>query len=101
MYIYNITSKVDAAVCSQWKSWQMQQHIPEIMQTNLFYEFKFYQLLDQDETEGITYVLQLFFSDKSEYEIYIKEFAPALRKKAIEKWGDGFISYRTIMQAVQ
>jgi hypothetical protein len=101
MYIYNITSKVDIAVCSQWKNWQLQEHIPEIMQTKLFNDFKFYQLIDQEETDGITHVLQLFFSDKSNYEIYIEDFAPSLRKKAIEKWGDGFISYRTVMQSVQ
>ena len=92
---------MDISICNEWKRWQLHEHIPEIMSSKLFTDFKFYKLLDQDESEGITYVLQLFFAEKNNYETYIKDFAPVLRDKAITKWGNGFIAYRTLMQTVQ
>ena len=101
MFIYNITTKVDIAISDEWKKWQMEEHIPEIMSTKLFKDYKFYRLLDQDEAEGETYIVQLFFVVKDNYDTYIKIFAPELRDKAINKWGDGFITYRTVMKAVQ
>lgn len=101
MFIYNITTKIEKSLASRWQQWQIDEHIPEIMSTGLFSDFKFYHLLDQDETEGKTFVLQLVFSARDKYELYIKNFAPQLREKAITKWGNGFIAYRTIMEAVQ
>lgn len=101
MFIYNITTKVDKAHFENWRDWQLNEHIPEIMATGLFIDFKMYHLLDQDEGEGVTFVLQLFFNTKNSYDLYIQNFAPSLREKAINKWGNNFISYRTVMQAVQ
>ena len=101
MFIYNITCKVDISICTEWKRWQLDEHIPEIMSSKLFTDFKFYKLLDQDESEGETYVLQLFFLEKNNYETYINGFAPVLRDKAITKWGNRFIAYRTVMESVQ
>lgn len=60
MFIYNITNKVDYSILDEWIKWQPDEHIPEIMSTNLFTDFKFYQLLEQDESDGVTYVIQYF-----------------------------------------
>ncbi|MCZ2458170.1 MAG: DUF4286 family protein [Chitinophagales bacterium] len=101
MLVYNITMKVDPEIEEEWIRWQREEHIPEIMATGLFTEHKFYRLLEQDETEGITYVIQYFTSSMEEYNRYLNEFAPSLRKKASDKWQDRFVGFRTIMQVVQ
>ncbi len=71
------------------------------MATGLFDSFKFFRLLEQDETEGPTYIVQYFISSRDKYDQYIKEHAPALRKKALDKWGNRFIGFRTLMETVQ
>ena len=101
MFIYNITVKVNKAILKEWLAWQKEEHIPEIMATNLFNEFKMYRLHDQDDTEGSTYIFQYFTPEKNNYKSYIENFAPSLRKKALNKWGDGFIAFRSLLESVQ
>ncbi len=101
MLIYNITTKVSDAISDEWIKWQREEHIPEIMRTQLFEEPKFFRLLEQDDSEGPTFVIQYFTPLKENYEKYIKEFAPELREKAFKKWGNQFIAFRSLLQAVQ
>lgn len=100
MVVYNITIKILPSIESEWVSWQRQEHIPGIMASGQFTDYKFYRLLEQDETEGITYVVQYFAPTMEHYSTYINEFAPQLRKKALERWADKFIAFRTIMEVV-
>lgn len=100
MLVYNVTLKIEAGIETRWLNWMKQEHIPEVMATKLFNEYKFFKLLEQDESEEKTYVIQYFASSKENYDRYITEFAPALRKKAIEKWGEQFIAFRTVMEIV-
>lgn len=101
MFIYNITTKVDHSVCNEWKQWQKDIHIPEIMRSGLFYEHRFYQLLEHEDEEGQTFVTQFLTNTKSDYDKYLLEFAPDLRKKSQEKWGDTVISFRSLLKNVQ
>lgn len=101
MLVYNITNKVDHSILDEWIKWQLEEHIPGIMSTNLFTDFKFYRLLEQDESDGMTYVIQYFTECKENYDAYIHKYAPAFREKAIKKWSDRFIAFRTLLQSVQ
>lgn len=100
MIVYNITIKVDAQIEAKWKKWQIDEHIPEIMATGLFEEYKFFRLLDQDETDGVTYVTQYFASSFDDYNKYMKDFAAPLRKKTFERWNNQVLAFRTVMETV-
>lgn len=100
MFVYNITVKIIPGIETDWVNWQKQEHIPEIMATGLFTEYRLYKLMDVEETDGLTYVVQFYAESKLAYEQYLSVFAPALRKKSFDKWGDQFIAFRTIMQHV-
>jgi hypothetical protein len=93
--------KVDPAIEKKWIQWQREEHIPEIMATGLFTEHKFFRLLEQDETDGVTYVIQYFAASIENYQQYMEQFATLLRKKASDKWKDQFVGFRTVMQVVQ
>jgi hypothetical protein len=100
MVVYNITLRIIPGIETEWVKWQKEEHIPEVMASGQFTEHRFYHLLEQDETDGITYVVQYFAPSMKEYETYINEFAPSLREKAFSKWNDKFIAFRTIMELV-
>ncbi len=100
MFIYNITVKVDNHILQQWLQWQKEEHIPEVMATNLFTQNKFFKLLDQDDIDSSTYVVQYYIDTKDKYEKYLNEYALLLREKAFEKWGNNFVAFRTLMQVV-
>ncbi len=70
------------------------------MASGRFTEYKFYRLLEQEETDGITYVIQYFTPSQEDYQRYIEDTAPLLRKLALDRWGNKFVAFRTIMQVV-
>jgi Domain of unknown function (DUF4286) len=97
---HNITVKVHHDIEAAWIRWQQQEHIPDIMATGQFTDYKFYRLLDQNEDDGITYIVQYFAPSVDHYNTYINEFSETLRQKAFAKWGNKFIAFRTVMQVV-
>lgn len=100
MIIYNVTSKVDAAIAAQWLHWMQSEHIPAVMATGCFVDFKIVRLLEVDDTEGPTYAVQYHAADKAAYERYISKHASALRNDAYNKWGNAFIAFRSVMEVV-
>lgn len=100
MIVYNITVKIDPAIEEPWIKWQQQEHIPDIMASGQFTQWKMFRLLEQDDTEGMTFVIQYFAPSLENYNKYIEEYATALRQKAFDKWGNRFIAFRTIMEVV-
>jgi len=100
MIVYNITIQVEAGIEEEWLRWQKKEHIPDIMASGKFTEYKCYRLLEQDENDDVTYVIQYFSPSMKLYQDYIEQVAPTLRQKALERWGDKFIAFRTVMEVV-
>jgi hypothetical protein len=100
MIVYNITIKINEEIEKEWLAWQKQEHVPEIMASGQFTDYKFYRLLEPDDDNDITYVIQYFSPSLENYQHYIDNTAPLLRQKAFEKWGDKFVAFRTLMKVV-
>src|SRR5258708_5943852 len=100
MIIYNVTIKITHAIHIDWLQWIKEEHIPEIINTGCFTHATILQLLETDDSEGPTYAVQYFAESKSQYNNYIEKFAPQLRQKALAKWGDQFIAFRSVMQVI-
>jgi len=101
MFIYNITTKVDHKILEAWMKWEKEIHIPEIIATGCFYDHRFYELLEHEEEDGKTFVIQFYANSKNDYDNYLKTFAQKLKQKSVEKWDDHVISFRTLLQNVQ
>ena len=101
MIIYNVTTKVSSAIDEEWLRWLQAEHIPEIIATGCFTHANILRLLEIDDSEGPTYAIQYVADTKALYENYLVSFAEILRKKSFDKWGNQFISFRSVMQIVQ
>lgn len=101
MIIYNVTIKIVPEIEAEWIAWMQQEHIPELMNTGLFTGHRFCRLLEPIETDGLTFIAQYFCPSKKEYETYIAQHAPAMREKGLQKFGDRFIAFRTVMEEVK
>lgn len=99
MIVYNITVKISPEIEAEWIKWQKEEHIPEVMASGCFTKYQFYRLL-HDEEDGLTYIVQYFAKTMADYETYNEQNAPELRKKSMDKWGNRFIAFRTVMKAV-
>lgn len=100
MIIYNVTTKVQANIATMWLEWIKAEHIPDIIETACFTHATILRLLETDDTDGPTYAIQYFAESQALYNQYIDQFAEAMRQKAFQKWGDGFISFRSVMSVV-
>ena len=101
MIIYNVTIKVEASIAEAWLQWLLNEHIPEVMSTKCFTEYKVVRLIEVDDTEGPTYAIQYSAEAKADYNRYIELYAPEMRQRSYEKWGDSFIAFRSVMQVVK
>lgn len=100
MFVYNLSVKVDRKILQEWIKWQREEHIPEIMGTNLFTEVKFFELLEPDQLDEPTFISQYFTDSRENYNRYINEYSSTLRERARQKWGDNFIDFSSLMQTV-
>jgi len=100
MYIYNVTIKVDHAIVREWLRWLKQEHIPEILATGCFTEATTLELLETVDDQGATFAVQYKTPRLEDYRSYLSKYAPELRQKGVEKWGNKFIAFRTFMKIV-
>ncbi len=100
MILYNVTIKVEPAINEEWVKWMKDEHIPELMETGLFVDSRLMQILELDDTDGITYAAQYYCEGMDQYNEYIDKHAPRLRQAGIDKFGEQFVAFRTIMKLV-
>lgn len=98
MIIYNVTIKVDNSIADEWVKWMKDEHMPELMQTGLFVDSRLCRLLEQDETEGPTFVAQYYCDSMEHYDTYIAEHAQEMRDKGMTRFGGKFVAFRTVMR---
>lgn len=100
MIVYNVTTKVRWDILESWLIWQVEEQLPAILSTGFFDSHQLFRLLDQDEEEGPTFITQFHTSSLERYQQYVTEYDPAMQQSGWEKWGNGFISFRTVMQSL-
>jgi hypothetical protein len=99
--IYNVTMKVEATVAHAWLQWILSDHVPFIMKTNCFTDYKVVRLLEVDDSDGPTYAIQYYAESKADYNRYIELFASKMNTLSFEKWGDGLMIFESVMEIVQ
>jgi len=100
MLIYNVTIKIDWSIEKDWIGWMLDEHMPEVVATGCFESSRLLRLLEVDETDGPTFAAQYMAESKSAYSAYIQHYAPAMRKKVTEKWGNQLVAFRSLMEVV-
>ncbi|HMG14986.1 MAG TPA: DUF4286 family protein [Saprospiraceae bacterium] len=103
MLVYNISARVEDEVLEDWLYWMKNIHIPEVMETGLFLDYKLMILLNDplgDEYPGHTFIIQYFADTLDQYDQYQLNHAPALQQKFKDRYGDKVLTFRTLMQDV-
>ena len=98
MIVYNVTIKIQNSVREEWVRYMQQQHIPDVLNTGCFTAYRFHHLLEQDDAEDTTYVIQYIAHDIETYFRYRDTYAPGLQADVAKHFGDKFVSFRTLME---
>ncbi len=100
MIFYNVTVKVMHDIAEKWLHWLQNEHINDVLGTGKFVSAQVCKLLEQDETDGISFVVQYKSESWEQYQKYIEEDSALMRQKGYDKFGDRFIAFRTVMEAL-
>jgi len=101
MINYSVTISLDKGIEEEWLTWMKEIHIPEVMETGYFLSFQIQQLLDPIVDPAMaTYNVQYLCESMEKYQKYENEEAPILRKSHQERYGNRFVSFRTLLKIV-
>lgn len=100
MIVYSVTIKIDIDIHNEWMDWMKAKHIPDVLATKKFVDYKMLRILAEDEQEGITYNIQYRAASMSDYFDYLNDFAPALQLEHSAKYKDKFVAFRTLLKEV-
>ena len=101
MVLYNVTVNIDDDVEQDWIEWMKEEHIPEIMKTGYFKEYKMLRMLSESQGEtGSTYAVQYMANTLADIETYLEKAAPKLQKQSIIRYGTKMAAFRTVLEEV-
>src|SRR5690242_1768930 len=100
MIIYNVTVKIDLSAHDLWLNWIKEEHIPDMLSTGCFVSSKMYRVLQEDETDGITYSIQYFAENITKYFDYKEHFANEMQQRGLARFEGKFVAFRTLLREV-
>lgn len=100
MVSYNVSITIDDEIEQEWVEWMKTVHIPDVMATGCFAEYRFYKLMKPEEEEGSTFIMQYKALTMDDYHRYSEDYAPALQQETHKRYKDRFVAFRTIMVEV-
>ena len=99
MILYNVTVNIDESVHDEWLDWMKTVHIPDVLNTGMFFDNKICRIHAEEEG-GKAYSIQYLAKSWEDYERYQDEFAQELQKEHTEKYAGKFGAFRTILEVV-
>ena len=97
MIIYNVTVKIEPTIAAEWLEWMQMVHIPEVISTGLFVDYRISRLTQPILDDDITYIIQYELEDMNHLEKYQSQYAPDLQKAHQERYAGKFVAFRTVM----
>ena len=100
MLLYNVTIGIDKDVEAEWLQWMQDNHIPNVMKTGMFVDFKMYRVLHDQEDGTISYSVQYFARSIDEVQQYLEVFAPRLIEEHRVRFMNKHVAFRTLLEEV-
>ncbi|GAB4403030.1 MAG: hypothetical protein OHK0039_01650 [Bacteroidia bacterium] len=101
MFVYSVTISIEKTFEAGWLAWMQRTHIPEIMATGYFADYKIHKLLDPQVDETLaTYNFHYRCQSLAAYEAYVEAAAPALRAAHETLFKDRFVAFRTLLEEI-
>jgi predicted transport protein len=97
--IYNVTVNVENEVRDEWVAWMRDIHIPDVMRTGKFVDYRFTQVMVEEES-GSTYSIQYMAASIGDLKDYQNNHAPALQREHSEKFPNKYVAFRTILKVI-
>ncbi|HTE33918.1 MAG TPA: DUF4286 family protein [Chryseolinea sp.] len=100
MFLYNVTVGIDKDVELEWLQWMKDVHIPKVMHTRMFIDFKLYKVLHDHDEGSVSYSVQYFAETIDHINGYFERFAPRLVEEHRSKFRDKHVAFMTLLEEV-
>jgi len=100
MVLYNVTVGVDKDIEADWLEWMKSYHIPKVMNTGIFKEYKIFKVLSHQEESTVSYSIQYFAETVEKVMTYLNEYAPPLVEEHLKKYKNKHVAFRTLLEEV-
>ena len=101
MIVYSVTVNIDESIHDDWFAWMKNKHIPDVMATGYFSEYRMLRVISrQDDEQGISYNIQYTCASMADLHQYQVQKAPALQKEHSDLYDGKFAAFRTLLELV-
>jgi hypothetical protein len=100
MFLYNVTVGNDKDVEQEWLQWMKDEHVPKVMDTGMFFDYKIYRVLHDQEEGSVSYSVQYFAHTINHITTYFEKFAPALLEEHRTRFRDKHIAFMTLLEEI-
>jgi len=101
MVLYNVTIVLEPSIKADWLQWMRATHIPAVMATGCFKEYKMSQVIDDRNPDQTTFAIQYLCESHEVLNNYQKEHAPALQADHTNRYSGKFGSFRTLLDVIE
>jgi len=98
MIVYNVSIKIEPNVKDDWIKWMKEKHIPDVMNTGVFSDYKFLEITNE-EAKG-TYAIQYSCQSIDDLNRYFDLYANNLQSEHQKRYINKFVAFRTIMRDI-
>ena len=100
MILYNVTVNIEDSAHSEWLEWMKTSHIPDVMRTGMFIDYRMLRLLGDEGSGGHTYSVQYTLESMEKFQQYEDIYAPTFRGEFNNRYKDKFVAFRTLLETV-
>lgn len=98
MIIYSVTVSIEREIEAEWKSWMLDSHVPEVMQTGYFSHYRFHKILEPVvDPDRISYNVLYSVESMDKLNEYRQNEAPRLQEDHQARFGEQAIAIRVVL----
>tara|TARA_B100001250_G_scaffold387346_1_gene384634 strand:+ start:297 stop:596 length:300 start_codon:yes stop_codon:yes gene_type:complete len=94
MIIYSVEILISKHVSEKWVQWMHTKHIPDVMNTGLFLQFKVYK--NWKTNNKVSYIIQYRTDRLIKYLQYVEKYAKKLQEEHSKKFKSQFSATRSL-----
>ena len=98
MILYSVTVNIDPQHSQAWERYMREEHIPEVMATGRFEDYRLCRLLQPEPEQGETWNIQYECVSMAQLNIYNEKEAPALQADHTKRFEGKFVAFRTVLE---
>ncbi len=92
MLLYNVTIGIDREIADEWLAWMKAKHIPDILATGKFVDYRIYVIMHDEGEPTVSYSVQYFANTLDDVSAYLEQHEPVLGEelRALQRQARGF-----------